>query len=397
MSLDPAERTNSEMKKKRTQDKGLRNRNGIWYVNIQINGSRKEFKVGPDRSDAVKLRKELKAMAAAGTIEKLLGNPEDSQKKYSEAVEEHWEGHLINLTSGKDALGRLKPSLKFFENRTVKSIKWEEVEKYRNKRLNEVTEGTVKQDLDMMSAVFKRQVKMGVITSNPLDNVDRPSVDNVREDIISHAELLRLLNVTWYVDNRGSITEKGVDFHLRLAMIIADFTAMRRGEILAMKWTDFRNDGTEIFIPKSKTRKKRHVPVHSMLSRILTTVPRNSLYVVNVNGEPIKSLTKGFEKARKSAGLDWVHFHDFRHRAITRWVQEGHPVNAIMKATGHSTFSAFSRYSNLKEGDIQVLVGRKTTPLPYVTFDEYFNIPQKNVAKVWQGQKKWWPKITKAS
>jgi len=45
-----------------------------------------------------------------------------------------------------------------------------------------------------------------------------------------------------------------------------------------------------------------------------------------------------------------------------------------MKASGHSTFSAFSRYSNLKEGDIQILVGRKTEPLPYITYREYVGL-----------------------
>jgi hypothetical protein len=65
-------------------------------------------------------------------------------------------------------------------------------------------------------------------------------------------------------------------------------------------------------------------------------------------------------------------------------VQEGHPINVIMKATGHRTFSAFSRYSNLKEGDIQVLVGRKTQPLPIVTYREFLGMELENVAKVWQ-------------
>ena len=60
------------------------------------------------------------------------------------------------------------------------------------------------------------------------------------------------------------------------------------------------------------------------------------------------------------------------------------PLSAIMKATGHSTFSAFSRYSNLKDGDIQILVGRKTEPLPVVTYEEFIEISQKNVEKVWK-------------
>ncbi len=55
-----------------------------------------------------------------------------------------------------------------------------------------------------------------------------------------------------------------------------------------------------------------------------------------------------------------------------------------MRVTGHQTFSAFSRYANLKEGDIQVLVGRKTKPLPIVTHREFLGIGLENVAKVWQ-------------
>jgi len=37
---------------KKPQEKGLRQINGIWYVNIQDNGRRKEFKVGPKKEDA---------------------------------------------------------------------------------------------------------------------------------------------------------------------------------------------------------------------------------------------------------------------------------------------------------------------------------------------------------
>lgn len=60
----------------------------------------------------------------------------------------------------------------------------------------------------------------------------------------------------------------------------------------------------------------------------------------------------------------------------------------------HNTFSAFLRYSNLKAGDVQVLVGGKTESLPLVTYEEYLNLcstEDKNVAKVWQnvaGRKK---------
>ena len=53
-----------------------------------------------------------------------------------------------------------------------------------------------------------------------------------------------------------------------------------------------------------------------------------------------------------------------------------------MKAASHTTFSAFKRYANLKEGDIQILVGRKTEPLPYVTYEEYQEIDLENTKNV---------------
>jgi integrase len=277
----------------------------------------------------------------------------------------------------------LSLSLKFFDNRDITTIRWQEIEDYRNARLGVVSAGNVKQELDMMHAVFERQVKNDRLQKNPLDQVDRPKVNNTRDDIPSHSEFLKLLNLRWEIDNRGFKIIKTIEFYLKLALVIADYTAMRISEVLAIKWTHIRNiDGNEsIYVPKTKTQQKRFVPIHPELSRIIQSLPRRGPFEVNLNGRKIRSLKKGFNKVRELAGLPWLHIHDFRHRAITRWVQEGHPINIIMKVTGHRTFSAFSRYANLKDGDIQVLVGRKTTPLPIVTYQEFLGV---KVAKVWK-------------
>jgi integrase len=373
--------------KKKPQEKGIRLRGGIWYANIQVDGKRKEIPVGPNKDDAIALRSRLKLMSLDGTLQAHLkkSNPA-SHITYKEAVKEHNDKHLKHQTSAYDLYGRLKPSLSFFDNRDITTIRWQEIEDYRNARLGKVTPGTVKQELDMMHAVFERQVKNDLVQKNPLDKVDRPKVSNTREDLPSHVEFLNLLHLRWEVDNRGFKITKTIEPYLRLALVIADYTAMRIGEVLNIRWTHIRNiDGNEsIYIPKTKTREKRFVPVHPELSRILQSLPHRGHYIVNYRGRKILCLKKGFNKARELAGLPWLHIHDFRHRAITRWVQEGHPINVIMKATGHRTFSAFSRYSNLKEGDIQVLVGRKTQPLPIVTYREFLGMELENVAKVWQ-------------
>lgn len=323
-------------------------------------------------------------MAMDGSLQAFL-KKQESEKPYTygEAVKEHKEKHLINQISSYDLLGRLKPSKDLFGSRDIVTITWQEVEDYRNARLSKVATSTVKQELDMMCAVLDRQVKNGRLQKNPLDNVDRPVVKNTREEIISHDEFMRLLHLTWEFDDRGYKITKTIEPYLKLALVIADYTAMRIGEVLNIKWKHIRenNGNEEIYVPKSKTQMKRFVPVHPELSRIFHSLTRHGYFVVNFRGRKIRSLKKSFNKARDLVGLSWLHIHDFRHRAITRWVQEGHPINVIMKATGHKTFSAFNRYANLKDGDIQVLVGRKTQPLPIVTYREFLGLELETMEK----------------
>lgn len=372
---------------KKPQERGIRKRGNIWYVNIQVEGKREELPVGPNKEEAIALRSRLKLMAQDGSLKAFLAKQETPDKfTYHQAVTEHHEKHIQFKTSADDLYGRLKPSLLIFDNRDISSITWQEIEDYKNARIGVVSASTVKQELDMMHAVFQRQVKNDLLKKNPLDSVERPKVNNTREDLPSHEEFLKLLNVQWVVNNRGFKTTKFMEQYLKIALVIADYTAMRISEILAIKWSHIREiDGNQsIFVPKTKTQEKRFVPLHPELWKILQSLPKKGEFVVNRKGRKISSIRKGFEYAREKVGLAWLHIHDFRHRAITRWVQEGHPINIIMKATGHRTFSAFSRYANLREGDIQVLVGRKTEPLPIVTHREFLGIELENVAKVWQ-------------
>lgn len=372
---------------KKPQERGIRKRGNIWYVNIQVEGKREELPVGPNKEEAIALRSRLKLMAQDGSLKAFLAKQETPDKfTYHQAVTEHHEKHIQFKTSADDLYGRLKPSLLIFDNRDISSITWQEIEDYKNARIGVVSASTVKQELDMMHAVFQRQVKNDLLKKNPLDSVERPKVNNTREDLPSHEEFLKLLNVQWVVNNRGFKTTKFMEQYLKIALVIADYTAMRISEILAIKWSHIREiDGNQsIFVPKTKTQEKRFVPLHPELWKILQSLPKKGEFVVNRKGRKISSIRKGFEYAREKVVLAWLHIHDFRHRAITRWVQEGHPINIIMKATGHRTFSAFSRYANLREGDIQVLVGRKTEPLPIVTHREFLGIELENVAKVWQ-------------
>ncbi len=342
--------------------KGIRERNGKYQVNITIDGKRSYITV-TTLNDAKKIRKEIDRTKDQELIDRLTDKA--VSVSYKEAVEEHINQHIKYLKSG-DSLERMySASIKHFNDTPISNITWEDVERYRNERLKVVSAGFVVKELAMMSAVFKRQIKAGNITVNPASKaaISRPRFNNTRERVLSHSEITDIITACR-------------SHYIRLAIVIADYTAMRLGEVLGLQWKDIDLDKQEIYLSDTKNGESRFVPIHKGLVEILLMERENKNaddFVVSRGGNQIGKFYKGFAGAVERAGVSNFHFHDLRHRAITRWVSEGKQVNAIMAASGHKTFSAFKRYANLRKCDIFTLVGHKSEPIPYI-----------NVAEMWQ-------------
>jgi integrase len=172
--------------------------------------------------------------------------------------------------------------------------------------------------------------------------------------------------------------------HIQLALLIADFTGMRQGEVLNMKWIDVDEINCEYLVPESKTDKKRTVPLHPELLKVLKLMPRNSEYVVSWKGSKIDgTLHNGLSTAFKAAGIEDFRFHDLRHRAITRWCQMGMPTNIIMAASGHRTTNIFLRYANIQGKDTQMLVGGKTNAIGTVSCERFMELYKKPQREPW--------------
>jgi len=69
--------------------------------------------------------------------------------------------------------------------------------------------------------------------------------------------------------------------------------------------------------------------------------------------QPIKSLTKAFKKASKTAGYPGRIPHDLRRSAVRQFVRQGIPQRVAMRLTGHKTRSVFDRYDIVSEGDLR--------------------------------------------
>jgi integrase len=127
---------------------------------------------------------------------------------------------------------------------------------YRDIRLTLVTPPTLKRELNLLSRVFNLAIKeWGMTLSNPVPNVSLANVDRERDRRLEGGEEWKLL------DSAG--------VQLRLSIIIAIETAMRRGEILGIKKShiDFRN--RTLLIPDTKTDRPRRIPLSTRAIKAL--------------------------------------------------------------------------------------------------------------------------------
>jgi hypothetical protein len=64
---------------------------------------------------------------------------------------------------------------------------------------------------------------------------------------------------------------------------------------------------------------------------------------------------RAFETMREKAGIEDLHFHDFRHAFVSRGILAGIPQAMILKASGHSS-EEWKRYLNVTPDQLRRLL-----------------------------------------
>lgn len=132
---------------------------------------------------------------------------------------------------------------------------------------------------------------------------------------------------------------------VRAAIWIATYTGCRRGEILALQPEDIGESELTIRAGNTKTLRTRTVPIIEPLKPWLKYVP------LTINFEGLKT---GFRRARVTAKLPHVTFHDLRRSCGTLMVQAGVDLYVVSKLLGHSSVAVTqSRYAHLQTAQIR--------------------------------------------
>ena len=130
---------------------------------------------------------------------------------------------------------------------------------------------------------------------------------------------------------------------------------MRKSEIVNLKWeqVDLRNK--EIEVIKSKSGKKRIIPISEGLYEGMIALwkqNRNSEFVFQYpdpeTGEKrhIKYFRRAFENACRRAGIEGLTFHDLRHTFASRLVRFGVDLITVKDLLGHYSVKTTERYTH---------------------------------------------------
>lgn len=184
---------------------------------------------------------------------------------------------------------------------------------------------TINRSLGTLKKALTLAWEREIIPVNYGEKIKRLTENNEREVYLNLKQVKRLAD---------SASE-----NVRAAIWIAIYTGMRRGEIVKMNEAEIGHKTMSILSGNTKTLKRRTVPIIKPLRPWLKYLP------LPIGAEGVKS---GFQRARKAAGMEHVHFHDLRHSTASLLVQAGVDLHTISKILGHSTTKMTERYAHLE-------------------------------------------------
>ncbi|MET3725883.1 site-specific integrase [Sphingomonas trueperi] len=135
-------------------------------------------------------------------------------------------------------------------------------------------------------------------------------------------------------------------------------TAMRRGEILSLRWRDaFLSQGC-VHIPKTKNGRPRTVPLTDEAIDVLKALRPQGEYVFPID---IHALRWAWTTACKRASIEDLRLHDLRHEGVSRLLELGLSPPEVATVSGHLTLSQLMRYTHPDAQRIRAkLAGRRT-------------------------------------
>jgi integrase len=244
----------------------FRNRHGKWQARVRRKGQQPISKSFQSKQDAEKWARQLESEMDKGSYTNLVLA---ERTTFSEVIERYVE----EVTSKSRGKLEYAYRLKVLARHPIGKLRMTaltpiKVAEYRDERAKTLAPATVIHELAYFSAIINHaRREWGISIVNPIPMVKKPQMPQGRNRILSEDELSRLYGaLTPRVKNANHWMLPLVKFALE--------SAMRRGEILGLRWEYVDLQKRIAFIPLTKNGESRTVPLSSTAIEILRALPR---------------------------------------------------------------------------------------------------------------------------
>lgn len=312
----------------------FRNRHGKWQARVQRKGQQPVSKSFQSKEDAQRWARQIEAEIDKGSYTNIALA---ERTLFKDVIERYVKEVTLKTRSMKEDAYRLRALARHpIAKLRMTAITPIKVAEYRDERLQIVSNGAVIRELSYFSSIINHaRREWGITMVNPIPLVKKPQSPQGRNRILTEGELERLF------DALKPKIKSSNHWILPLTKFALE-TAMRRGEILGLRWEHIDLQKRTAFIPLTKNGESRLVPLSTAAIEILQALPRS------LNGQvfPVRgtTLSAAIERARVKAKLgDW-HFHDARHQAITRLAEKLPNLIELSAVSGHKSLAMLKRY-----------------------------------------------------
>jgi len=313
---------------------GVFKKGNNYYIDYYVRGRRRREKIGPNKRQASLVLQKRKVQIAEG---KFLDLTREEKISFEDIAKEYIE---VYSKPNKRSFWRDEISVKHlssqFEKRFIQEITPLNVEKYKQKRIKEVSPATVNREITCLKHIFNKAKEWGKIKDNQISSVKLFKEQNARIRYLEKEEIEKLT--------------KTCPDYIKPIVMVALNTGMRKGEILSLKWKDIDFRNRIIYILQTKNNEIRKIPMNDIIFRTLLKVrknPKSSYIFCKKDGSPYRDIRGGFTNALKKAGIKDFRFHDLRHTFASHLVMAGVDLKTVQELLGHKTFAMTLRYSHL--------------------------------------------------
>ncbi|MCM1166046.1 MAG: site-specific integrase [Lachnospiraceae bacterium] len=247
-----------------------------------------------------------------------------------------------------------------------------------NKDGETISPSTVRRYLTVLQSVFKQAMKLGLIADSPakMERLTLPKAQAPKIEIFTKQEAAQMLD---------ALEDEDLQFQTLIQLAI--FTGARRGELVALKFSDIDFEQRKITIERAaykikgeplatkapKDNETRTVTINESCVELLKMLKAEKIkntqrlgsqwiggnwVFTQWNGEMMNPMTptKQFSKFLNRNGLKHRKFHSLRHTSATLLLYAGVNIKQVQGRLGHGDIETTNKYLHLiEEADIEAV------------------------------------------